>query len=596
MFVLQVIQGPYKDQAIQLSRGLALSVGRSQACTVSFEDPQISGFHAEFTWDDGGFAVRDLGSTNGTLVNGEIIKGKSGLRLGDHVQVGGLIFQLKDVDLATEAVELIEHEVPTGMLAFDSARTEMVPRSLVQSILTNPLPESPPTQARQMLGLGPMKTAMSRGVASAVVDDEVVSAIADLKQKVMSGAQGAKVVVKRDNRLDPFWALPVTIGREHASGIVLEDRAVSLRHAVVDLRDGRYLVRDVGSSNGVYVNKRRVVEQPLEDGDIISIGAHAIVVVQGEGCLGLNVQPPQLHERTDTSSRSGARLGIIDKPLAEGAEDGKRKKKKASDLVWYATSDLDRGVFRGRAALVALVLGIGLTGWMLSFGDSETLAGNQLGEHHEGEDFVAKAETFGRDRCTACHIGAGQVATLKCLDCHPDNRPIEGHVRADLPCSGCHLEHKGAGYESAAAAALGCMHCHGEPHKDLARVRPKLVAGFSLDAPADLDFHLKHQSEGVMCLSCHDPAVHSAARGTRGACGQCHAPDEPAAQDCQLCHGAHPDRDKPPYYAAVSPVDPPRFAANGLVFSLGMLVLSFLLAALVPRKRKVELELPEERV
>ena len=159
-----------------------------------------------------------------------------------------------------------------------------------------PLPESPPTQARQMLGLGPMKTAMSRGVASAVVDDEVVSAIADLKQKVMSGAQGAKVVVKRDNRLDPFWALPVTIGREHASGIVLEDRAVSLRHAVVDLRDGRYLVRDVGSSNGVYVNKRRVVEQPLEDGDIISIGAHAIVVVQGEGCLGLNVQPPQLHE------------------------------------------------------------------------------------------------------------------------------------------------------------------------------------------------------------------------------------------------------------------------------------------------------------
>lgn len=596
MFVLQVIQGPYKDQAIQLSRGVAVSVGRSKACTVSFDDPQISGFHAEFTWDDGGFAVRDLGSTNGTLVNGEITKAKIGLRLGDHVQTGGVIFQLKDVDLAEEGLDLIEPAAPTGMLAFDSARTEMVPRGLVQSVLT-PAPPTEGTRAK-FLATGPMKTTMSRGVASAVVDDAVVSEIADLKQKVMSGAQGAKVVVKRDNRLDPFWALPVTIGREHASGIVLEDRAVSLRHAVVDLRDGRYWVRDVGSSNGVYVNQRRVVEQALEDGDVISVGTHAILVVQGEGCLGLNVQPPQLRERNDTGARSGARLGLIQKPLAEGDDDGggKRKKKKASDLVWYATSDLDRGVFRGRAALVALVLGIALTGWMLSFGDSEVLAGNQLGAHHEGEAFLTEADTFGRDRCTACHIGAGRIATLKCLDCHPDNRPVDGHVRADVPCNGCHLEHKGGGYKSAAAAALGCKECHGEPHQDLLRLRPKLVAGFSIDAPADLEFHLKHQSEAVACLTCHDPAVHSDARGIRGACGQCHAPDQPAAQDCQLCHGAHPERDKPPYYSAVSPVAPPRFAAAGFVWTLGMLVLSFLLAALVPRKRKVELELPEERV
>jgi len=599
VFVLQVIQGPYKDQAIQLAQGEKISLGRSGACTYRFEDKQMSGRHVEVTWDDEGFGARDLGSSNGTQVNGERIDRKTGLRLGDHLQAGNTIFQLKEIDVEVEGIDLLEKVPEGGMLAFDAKRTEMVQRGIVLSGVSPPPVIGAPNEPTRpkILGFGPVKTVMARAVASAVVDDDIVTETADLKQKVEAGAQGAKAVVMRDERLDPFWSLPITIGREHSSGIVLEDRSVSLRHAVIDFRDGRYLIRDVGSSNGIYVNKQRVVEQALEDGDVISVGAYAMIVVLGASCLGLNVQPPRIEDAEAPRSKSATRLGVIDQPLAgaDGAP-GKKKKKKASELVWYATSDLDRGVFRFRAAMMGLLLGMGLTVWMLGAGDSEVLAGNQLGDHHEGTKFVEQAEAFGRDRCTACHIGAGRIATLKCLDCHPDNRPTVGHVAQDIPCNSCHLDHLGAGYQSAAAAALACKECHGRPHEELERTQPKLVATFDREAEGDVDFHLKHQSEGVFCLTCHDPVTHQRGKGIRGSCGQCHAPEDPTSKDCQLCHTAHPDRDPPPFYEAVAPVEPPRFAANGFIWSVGLLVLAFLVAGILPRKRKVEVEMPEERV
>jgi hypothetical protein len=344
----------------------------------------------------------------------------------------------------------------------------------------------------------------------------------------------------------------------------------------------------------VFVNQRRIVEQALEDGDIISIGAHTMLVVLGQ-CLGLSVQPPSLDEEKSRAELTA--LGIVDRPLAPQDGEGKKKKrKKASELVWYATSDLDRGGFRARAALVALVLGIGLTGWMLAAGDSEMLSGARLAEHHENEDFVARAAENGLDRCTACHVGAGRVSTLKCLDCHPYNRPTIGHAAADIPCVGCHYEHRGAEFAASADAAYSCDGCHPTPHLKLARAQPKLVAAFDREAPGDVEFHLVHVEEQIDCLTCHEMAIEGRPAAIRNSCGGCHAPEHPTAEDCQLCHTGHPDRDPPPHFSAVPPVPPARFAPKGLVWTLALLVLSFLVAAMIPRRRKVAIEAAEADV
>jgi len=62
------------------------------------------------------------------------------------------------------------------------------------------------------------------------------------------------------------------IGRSEDSEIVLVDPSVSRAHAVVEVRGGEPVVRDVGSTNGTYVNGRRVRSHPLRDGDEILFG------------------------------------------------------------------------------------------------------------------------------------------------------------------------------------------------------------------------------------------------------------------------------------------------------------------------------------
>jgi hypothetical protein len=64
------------------------SIGRHPTNLVPFDDPSVSGEHAEITFMRERWWIRDLGSTNGTLVNGERIDGPTALRSGDVVQFG----------------------------------------------------------------------------------------------------------------------------------------------------------------------------------------------------------------------------------------------------------------------------------------------------------------------------------------------------------------------------------------------------------------------------------------------------------------------------------------------------------------------------
>ncbi len=53
---------------------------------------------------------------------------------------------------------------------------------------------------------------------------------------------------------------------------MLADDTVSRRHAELRVEDGRWLLRDLGSSNGTWVNGRRVIEAEVRPGDLLHLG------------------------------------------------------------------------------------------------------------------------------------------------------------------------------------------------------------------------------------------------------------------------------------------------------------------------------------
>jgi pSer/pThr/pTyr-binding forkhead associated (FHA) protein len=73
----------------------ATVVGRSDQSDVVLEDPYASEFHFRLVAQDGTLTVSDLGSTNGTYVNGRRITTPTNLRRGDALQVGKTVMEVK---------------------------------------------------------------------------------------------------------------------------------------------------------------------------------------------------------------------------------------------------------------------------------------------------------------------------------------------------------------------------------------------------------------------------------------------------------------------------------------------------------------------
>ncbi|HVB71814.1 MAG TPA: FHA domain-containing protein [Acidimicrobiales bacterium] len=73
---------------------LAVTIGRSADCDLQISDTYLSSRHARLANDNGDLTIEDLGSTNGTYVNQEMVKGRLLLEKGDIVQVGGVLFEV----------------------------------------------------------------------------------------------------------------------------------------------------------------------------------------------------------------------------------------------------------------------------------------------------------------------------------------------------------------------------------------------------------------------------------------------------------------------------------------------------------------------
>ena len=85
------------EKGVKSLRGLHVDIlgpvviGRSPSSDIVIDEPYVSASHARFTIQGPALVLEDLGSTNGTMVNGHIIEQPVTLRDTDEVQVGDVI-------------------------------------------------------------------------------------------------------------------------------------------------------------------------------------------------------------------------------------------------------------------------------------------------------------------------------------------------------------------------------------------------------------------------------------------------------------------------------------------------------------------------
>jgi pSer/pThr/pTyr-binding forkhead associated (FHA) protein len=108
----------------------------------------------------------------------------------------------------------------------------------------------------------------------------------DLEVEVDEVTGGMLIATRGPNAGSKFVLEHVitTAGRHPDSDIFLDDVTVSRRHAEIERTTGGFIVRDVGSLNGTYLNQRIIEgDAPLNNGDELQIGLFKLVFIEGSG-------------------------------------------------------------------------------------------------------------------------------------------------------------------------------------------------------------------------------------------------------------------------------------------------------------------------
>jgi hypothetical protein len=140
LWALRFISGKYQGGEFPLRPHREIIIGRSSDLDMVLVEDMVSRKHAKITTDDTVVTIQDLGSTNGTFVNGEKVR-KAELKDGDRILIGTSIIKMVYVegDATNNALNVSETEARSKMAVAANKRT--TPKSMSGSIEEIPLPD-----------------------------------------------------------------------------------------------------------------------------------------------------------------------------------------------------------------------------------------------------------------------------------------------------------------------------------------------------------------------------------------------------------------------------------------------------------------------
>ena len=233
------------------------SIGRASSNVIQVSDEKASRQHFRVDKDATGFKVVDLGSTNGTKLNGLRIESDTHLRPGDQLSLGKTTF-------------IYEDEQPKAEPA--------------------PVPV-PASSGAETMEMDPMPASM-----------EPARAGPKFVLKVLEG--------KNPGTTYELGVSALTIGRHNSSTIQIIDEAASNFHAEINKEPIGYVLSDLGSTNGTRVRQKyktefeKVVKTPLSAGMQIRVGKTLLEFenvgspVEDEALFGtVSLDPQKLEEK-----------------------------------------------------------------------------------------------------------------------------------------------------------------------------------------------------------------------------------------------------------------------------------------------------------
>lgn len=249
-YTLVIKEGPSAGKTYPLE-GDEFLIGREPDNELQIVSPGVSRKHARLVFQNNHYLLEDLGSSNGTFVNGERILKSKPLKNGDVISLGRMIQLEYQEALPAVSVTMIEG----GLTQISGTVIEETPD--VHPMATS-LPSAPARVAPA--ALEPQMTIIGQ-------DLPIPQKVAPIQLAVVIAGQTLKTYDLSKNR--------VTVGRAEDNDIVIDSRIVSRHHAFLDHVQDGYLLTVLSEAGNPILLDGRPLTAPhkLRHGDILRIGS-----------------------------------------------------------------------------------------------------------------------------------------------------------------------------------------------------------------------------------------------------------------------------------------------------------------------------------
>lgn len=234
----------------------SLVIGREAGCDVVVPGKDVSRRHAEIAPSPKGYLLIDS-STNGVFVNDELIQGQRVLARGDVIRIGEESFRFYADASPAAAPAAAGAAAPAASAPAPGAGARLQNTSFGMPATPRPAATPAASPAGSAAGGGALANFLVRS----------------------GGLKGTRLLVKT----------PIAnIGRADYNDLVLPDESVSTAHAKLQRREGVWVLVDLGSTNGTYVDGERIAaDTPIAPGTLVRFGDVQLVFEPTDDALGV---------------------------------------------------------------------------------------------------------------------------------------------------------------------------------------------------------------------------------------------------------------------------------------------------------------------